>query len=256
MGPVPVERLQTLLSSGDLPGDTLVWKRSMESWTPLTQIESLRDFVPDEAPTIPEPSRADEEETTGSFPPPDLETPLRPHLRAEQVRPWVRYFARQLDFALALAIYLSVVPHLAPGFVSIASPFFALPPVAIWVLLESVFIASAGTTPGKWILRIEIRGRDGAYPSFQASLQRAVSVWIRGLAMGLPILILFTQILGYRELTQQGITPWDRAGQLEVRHGHLDGARITLAVSVFLALALWASISLAPLMPQAGFDAL
>jgi len=264
LGPVTVERLRELFSKEKLQRGTLVWKAAMPGWTAAEEVPDFADVVPEDtpAPEVPpsptEPATQSdasaESEAAPSFPEllaaEGLENSSRSRVidGVNQVRPWVRYFARMIDQTLALAIYLSSIPHLGTELTPL-SPFFALLPIALWMLLESLFLSSIGTTPGKWLLRIEVRSGTGELPSLEQSLRRSLYLWVMGLAMGLPMVVLLAQLLGYRQLTQAGVTTWDRSSGCVVRHHALDPHRIGLAVSVALLALLWAASALAPLMP-------
>lgn len=53
VGPTPGDHLRAWIGSGQLNGDTLVWRPGMEDWTPIENVLELRVSVPDPEPVRP-----------------------------------------------------------------------------------------------------------------------------------------------------------------------------------------------------------
>jgi len=159
-------------------------------------------------------------------PEPEAESPAG--LATMAVRPWVRLFARQLDYGLAqVGLVLALM---AFGFEIPENREIALGMVAIglWIFVEAAFLASWGATPGRWILGTSVRDSSGRLLSFSVALRRSFSVWVSGVALGLPLVSIFTYLRGYRMLEEDGTTHWDRSGGLTVRHERIRPLRIAL----------------------------
>lgn len=125
--------------------------------------------------------------------------------------PWRRWIARFYDYALMLIIletlneyYLSLQ---FPG-LDLTTIVRIIPPV-IWVFVESLLISALGTTPGKWLFKIRIATELGERPAQLQSLQRSFNVWLRGLALGVPLVSIFAMIIAYSKLQKRGHTSWD-----------------------------------------------
>ena len=145
-------------------------------------------------------------------------------LSYDQPRPWVRFWARLLDiadFSLFVALGLHVAKPLValPG-VAERSAITGLMLLLAWVLFEAMLLVTWGTTPGKWLLRIKIERRDGATVDFSDALRRSFAVWLRGLGCGLPLISLFTMVIAWDRLRENGQTSWDRDGGFP-RYRHL-----------------------------------
>jgi hypothetical protein len=64
-------------------------------------------------------------------------------------------------------------------------------------------------------------------------------VWIRGLAFGLPLVPIVTQVIAYRRLKAQGQTSWDADGGYVVTHPRQGAAQqFTIIAIVVLILVL------------------
>jgi len=168
-----------------------------------------------------------------------------------QKRPWVRWFARTIDvfgsqflFGLVLALTYPASLDL-PDWVLVLAFLFA------WVFVEAMFLASFGTTPGKWLLKTKVSGQDGEPPDFPKALRRSFGVWWRGLGLGLPVISLITQVAAYSKLKKEGITPWDRACGLVVSHKRIGFPRALLIILGLCGLAyLIGSFQYAPVSPE------
>lgn len=216
---VPESEVAFLLESRELGPHTLLWKDGMEEW-------KRADHLPRFASSL----RSKPEEGVEELGPvaekvkSEAEEPLQPHpsfqvkVQATSVQPWTRYFARSLDLSLAQTVYFAFGGQSAILFEVSVMAKFAVPFLASWVLAETVLLTYWGTTPGKWLLGIEISTERGERLHWKQALRRSVEVWIRGMALGIPLLTPLAQIHAYSLLTQQGVTPWDRITQTVVRH--------------------------------------
>ncbi len=153
-----------------------------------------------------------------------------------QVRPWVRYWARLFDVYL-FSLIVGFVPPLFGVIPNPESPevevLYGMIILFAWVLVESLLLSVWGSTPGKWLLRITLTDLSGAKPKFQTAFERSLSVWLRGLGLGLPFVAFIANLISYRQLIKNGTTWWDR-GKFMIRHGRIGSARIILIVSFFV----------------------
>ncbi|TYT27020.1 RDD family protein [Luteimonas viscosa] len=148
------------------------------------------------------------------------------------VRPWPRYFARMIDvFVFSFVAIFVVVIYLEllqadtervdrllglfeglGGTVlsNVISPIVAIPPIAL--------LLASGQTPGKWLFGIRVRTREGRRMGFVLALRREATIYVRGLGLGLPLVTLYTMATSFGDLSNNGITRWDRSLGLEVHH--------------------------------------
>lgn len=154
---------------------------------------------------------------------------------ATHVRPWVRYWARYLDiviFAIVFGLFLGIF---VPSVLETSDIFLTILILFVWAFVESVLLSNWGTTPGKWLLRVQLKDEKGDKPEFSKALNRSFAVWFRGLGFGIPIVTLFTLIFAYNRLTKQGITSWDEDGHFIVTHGKVGVIRTIVAIAIFAA---------------------
>ena len=146
--------------------------------------------------------------------------------RTSEPRPWNRLAARLFDYAIwgiVLALLLSelrgahVVPD-RPGF-WLGHPLVA--PMLItgtWIAVETLLMASIGTTPGKWLFGCYLQfSISDAYARREVRAQlvrgfkRAFRVWWEGVGCGFPLLAPILIAVAYERVVQNQETDWDFA---------------------------------------------
>ena len=147
-------------------------------------------------------------------------------------RPWLRFWARVCDMwllGLVITVVLAVV-----GFDLV--PRFLLNTLSLLLMtvVEALCLSCWGTTPGKYLFNISVLDRAGRRLSFGDAYGRAFAVFLKGMGMGLFIIPLITQIVGYVRLSNRGITSWDEDGGFRVAHGPVGAGRATAAVLTML----------------------
>lgn len=153
-----------------------------------------------------------------------------------QIRPWMRYLARGIDFTLFGCFIGLVLGFFFPKALEIDAIVITPLLLFIYVFEESFLLSLWGTTPGKALLNIRLRKNDGTKPNYLEALKRSSDVFIRGFGLGLPIISFFTQIYAYRELTKYGIAPWDKDGGFQIRHKLLGPGRIIASIAITVGL--------------------
>lgn len=220
-GPVEEEEIADMITSGKLSLDGLVWTDGLPQWTVLRDIEN---FVPQD-----------------SLPPPIVQPPPMPRggfiPSGPQARPWVRFFARTIDmflFSMFAGFILGIVYESASKLNDYALGFIF---TFGYIFVEPIMLSTWGTTPGKALLNVRLRGQDGDKLSYSDGMNRAFQVWLKGLGAGIPIVALFTQVAAYNRLRNEGKTTWDRDGHFLYSHQDISPVRIMGTVLVFVGFA-------------------
>lgn len=240
VGPRSLEEVRSLVASGVLDADALVWTTGMREWA---RVGDMPIVSPTWVPPHTEVARVPEE----------------PVQRAEHdaPHPWRRVGARLVDmvvyafvFALVLAI---LVPDLAtrpPPDPATMNPLYHFAAIPVLVLLEGLLLHLFGATPGKALFSIRVTTADGGRLSFTQALSRTARLWVVGLALGLPILSLVAPIAAYFRLNGRGRTWWDESLDLRVEHGPIT-LMSAMTITGFLLLFLFVlSSALATLAPK------
>jgi len=158
-----------------------------------------------------------------------------------QVRPWVRYWARMIDICLFAGLFGFVCGVACPSVLEVPDVFFNVINLLLLIFVEPLLLSTWGTTPGKALLKVRLRKKNGEKVTYEEGLLRSVKVCWRGLGLGIPIVALFTQITAYNSLNKTGITSWDKDGNTQITHQSISWWRAITAVlllGVFLVLIL------------------
>ena len=142
------------------------------------------------------------------------------------VIPWRRYAARIFDITtngvilwiLVSLLAYQVVPYEADQFFSDINPLVDIIFTSLLGCLGSgIILGFTGTTLGKWIFGIRVLTQSGQNIGVGAGITRDLTVWFKGLGMGIPLVSLITLLLAHKSLTSDKTTSWDE-GQYCVIH--------------------------------------
>ena len=168
-----------------------------------------------------------------------------------QPRPWVRFWARLIDTSLlgcVISILLIAAMSFLRGLITTLSQFYwatgLIFSIALFLFIfgEAFLLSKFGTTPGKWLLRIQLAHASGEPITVLQAAKRFASVWCYGLGLGIPIYSFFAKIIAYVKLKRNGITSWDKEGGFTVSHSDIGIQRMLVVIicilgSLFLAFA-------------------
>ena len=146
-----------------------------------------------------------------------------------KVHLWRRFFARKIDYILFFVVIGIPLIFMYPSIGESKNSFVPLLIIFAWVFVEAPLLSLWGATPGKWLLEIKVRNADGSKLSFSQALDRSLSVWLKGIGIGLPPFTLITAAIAARKLERDRITSWDKEGGFEVIHSRLIPIKISLA---------------------------
>lgn len=274
-GPWKLDQLLAQFGNGTLSLDSLIWVSGMTGWLPARDVEEVRDaalrarVIPpplpasgsksqEGPPPLPAsrnfaaPAPGSSEPTIDSGPSSCAPGPIRSPAMGEHgasefltafpdltARPWRRWFARTIDYALASLAIGVIIGLVSPtsDIHNYSDAVIGLLVVLLFIPVEAMFISCYAATPGKAILSIAVvQAETGERLRFVQSLERAVDVWVRGVGLGLPLVTLFTALHQHKLLTRDGATSYDKASGCVSRSGPLGLGRLIVTVLVVLAI--------------------
>jgi uncharacterized RDD family membrane protein YckC len=149
------------------------------------------------------------------------------------VHPWIRYWARHLDyliggFVIGLIGWITIPSIMA----KINTILFGLIVILIWVFFETFLLTSWGYTPGKRLLGILIREKNGDKLSYERAFKRSIKVYLKGMGLGIPIISFVTMIISYNQLTKEGVTSWDRDEEINFVHHKIKIVNIIIYIII------------------------
>ncbi len=152
-----------------------------------------------------------------------------------QIRPWVRFWARYMDIFLYIILTALVLSLLSPTLYDVLlNPFGMILLLFIYVFVEAILISTWGTTPGKWLLSVQLTTQEGKMLTFSDALNRSFLVWFRGLIIGFPLVMILTEIYSYYDLKDKGVTYWDNKLSTKVSHKKIGFFRTIVAIMFFI----------------------
>jgi uncharacterized RDD family membrane protein YckC len=152
-----------------------------------------------------------------------------PKEKVSRVNPPIRFLARFFDYSIFLLILLIIRYAFDQGipdtFFEYMIPFEYL----AWIPIETALLCTWGSTPGKYLLRMQIKhGRKNRFDSVTA-LRRSFHVWLRGIGMGIPFVNVLCMLVASSKLRLMGMTTWDREDNITVSHYPVSKERVIAA---------------------------
>ncbi|MFR1411569.1 MAG: RDD family protein [Akkermansia sp.] len=153
-----------------------------------------------------------------------------------------------------MTLYLSVLrvsglafnPGFLPGSYE-ALLYLCLP----MVLVETAFLGTLGTTPGKAMLGVSVRDYLGNRLSFSTAFRRALFVMVLGLGCFAPTLTMLALFFSWWWVRRFGFTPWDRRlGTTDVLNEPLSFRKVAMTVALVILCLQLIYVLLIPWLPE------
>jgi hypothetical protein len=161
-----------------------------------------------------------------------------------------RYVARIFDYSLIktlILVLIFVVFRIRPGtklltnVVSYGAPVLAIPILAF-------LMARLGTTPGKWLMGLEVRSIYGGNMHYEAALSREAQVFTRGYGLGIPLISPIREIISYRNYGHRD-PEWDEYCEY-IYHPWTNKRKIAFILSIILIISALFATSLDLIKPK------
>lgn len=152
-----------------------------------------------------------------------------PKEKVSRINPPMRLLARFFDYSLFLIVLWILRIFFQGSFPSglfeyvIPFEFFA------WIPIESAFLSTWGTTPGKFCLRTKLSQGRKVRLDYVTALRRSFNVWLRGLGMGIPVINVLCMLVASSRLRMMGMTSWDREDNITITHYPVSQSRAIIA---------------------------
>lgn len=139
-----------------------------------------------------------------------------------QHRPWVRFSARSLDTLIVTILVGILLSLVAPKIILQSGKannlILGLLAALALIPFEGWCLRMFGTTPSKWLHEIFIEGPNGGKPTFQQGMSRSFNVWLRGQALGIPVISFIANVYYFFRVNAGDETDWDKLGGFRVVH--------------------------------------
>ena len=265
-GPLPEVEVISMLEAGLIPENARAWHAGCPEWVCIRVLPALKGAG---AVSRGEGERRNREEegleNAGEEQAPalaaDADCPQEEGGTASEegaplVGPYayVRFLGRMADIMMHMTLYLSVLrvsglafnPGFLPGSYE-ALLYLCLP----MVLVETAFLGTLGTTPGKAMLGVSVRDYRGRRLSFPMAFRRSLFVMVLGLGCFAPSLMLLALFFSWWWVRRFGFTPWDRKlGTTDVLNGSLTLRKVVMTLALVILCLQLIYVLLIPWLPE------
>lgn len=224
-GPYPDYEIRAKIQHGDLDPDSSIWREGMEAWTKLEDVEIFREEFKKRDPrsVSPAPPASDTE-------PPPLDA-VKP--KAYIMR---RFWARWMDLVAYGSLWWLGLYFSGRNIASALTSVWMLLPMYIpWFILESWLLHKYGTTPGKWLMSLQVRNEDESLLALPAASKRSLRVLVSGIGFGWSYLAAICQLMSWFTTRRIGKPIWDYLGKHKVEAKPMVPLKILLFVAIFIA---------------------
>ena len=247
VGPIHDFDVRKKIEHGELPATTPAWHDGLAAWKPLVEIDLFaREFErPIEVRDPPEAPPADDEEERLAPPAlPDAPVLLR------------RFWARWFDLYLFAGVWWIVLWAAGRDIeATLTNPWVMLFQYVPWFVLETFLLHRFATTPGKWLLGMQVVNNNGTRLDLAEATRRSARVLFIGLGFGWGPLSLVCQLLALFNAKNLGRPLWDHAGGHRVTATPLNPLRIVAYVFLLFAALQLQMIVVAPYVLEAASKA-
>jgi len=143
---------------------------------------------------------------------------------------FIRILARAVDGVLFTFFLLAVFKLANIDFELLGGVVFALVFMLAWVTLEGLLMAYVGTTPGKWLMRVEVRTIKGQSLTKADAFRRSLGLLIIGNAFGLPYLIVVAWLANLVKFLASCATFYDQWGKFKVVQNRVGAIRLVVVI--------------------------
>lgn len=136
----------------------------------------------------------------------------------KEIHPWLRYFARILDYGLwnaFIQFILIVIVRMRPIPGNFLSSLITIVSTALFVPVEAWMLHKFGTTPGKWAMGIRLEYYQGGNLPYSEALNRSLNVYVCGAGLSIPVVQMVLYILRYCQLTGRSWRIFARYNEVE-----------------------------------------
>ena len=222
IGPLHDFEIRRQIETGELPPETPAWHEGLTGWKSLAEIEIFtREF---ELAVQPHTSKPD------IFSPEPMTPPPLPVKTYYLRRFWARWFDLSLYSAVWWLGMWAARQDIGAVWLNQWVMFSQLIP---WFFIEPLLLHYFSTTPGKWLLGLQVVNKDGSRLDLAATTRRSLRVIFTGIGFGWGLLAVFCQALSLFTAARLGTTHWDHAGGHQVTTRPLKPFRVLALVALF-----------------------
>jgi hypothetical protein len=131
-------------------------------------------------------------------------------------------------------ILVFIIALIAPEVLSMKFIFLNMLLTFIYVFVESAFLVIWGTTPGKFLLNIQLVPSKQRKITFDIAFKRSFMVWLQGVGLGFPLATLILSFVWLGKLKSDKITSWDKSTHINVIHNKNSSVKLAIFVLILI----------------------
>lgn len=214
-GPFQDYQIRSMIGEGRIVSDTRIWHEDAEGWQKISEVDRF----------------------ASAFALKSAEPPPLPEEQAP-VKLWERLGARWFDlilynFLMLLIFKIGGRPFLADPQSESGGMMIILMLLPV-IIIEGVLLSSFGRTPGKYLLGLTVTDREGQFLTTGAATIRAMRVWVLGMGMRHPFLMIIGHAVSLWLVKKKGAPLWDLAMGYQVRAEPLGTPKVVRFVALFV----------------------
>jgi len=155
---------------------------------------------------------------------------------SQKERPWIRFWARHFDVLVHSMVIGLIWQYVHEASFEWISSWVTILMVFLWMFIEWGYMAAFGTTPGKKLMGIQVQMADGGAISRDIAFKRASIVWLKGMGLGISLITIVCNMMGYHDLRNAQTTTWDRDLKLTVIHKKVGFFRLLIGPLIVVAI--------------------
>ncbi len=148
--------------------------------------------------------------------------------------PWNRFLARMMDYSIFGMVFLFLGYWLSPRFFLKEYKFFVPFLFALWIPCEALFLKYFGRTPGKFLLGLKVIKSGRKAIDYKTAIKRSFLVWVRGIALGIPIINIIAMLYAFFQLKTHKDSSWDRDEHTKIVAVPIHPARPIIAALIIV----------------------
>lgn len=226
-GPYPDYEIRSRIEHGELEADVRVWHEGLAGWTEISKLELFRrEFEKNSSSETPPPLPKEYLEKAGKA----------NELEGSKPRAFIgrRFWARWLDLQMYAAVWWLGMYFAGQNIgLVFSNPWILLPMYVPWFAIEIWLLSRFRTTPGKWLMGLQVINDDGSALTLKASVWRSVRVLVSGIGFGWDFLAILCQGMSWFTTRRIGKPIWDFLGPHKVVAAPLNPFKVIALVFLF-----------------------
>jgi len=265
-GPLPEVEVISMLEAGLIPETARAWHAGCADWVCIHDLPALKEMALIRRQEVKRGNEEDdvqedtaEESSSANLinadcPQGEEKTGLEEGQPLVVPYAYVRFLGRVADVMMHMTLYLAVLrvsgAAFSPGFLPgsyEALLYLCLP----MVLIETAFLGTLGTTPGKAMLGVSVRDYRGERLTFSTAFRRSLFVMVLGMGCFAPSLMLLALFFSWWWVRRFGFTPWDRKlGTTDVLNDSLSFRKVVMTLALIILCLRIMYVLLSPWLPE------